>query len=116
MGNILLYSAIVFFLSFGIISFVNFLIDFVYETKYLKNKTIYTIVPMENEACSAENVVRAVKFKVEKSCSGVCDSRIIFVDLKSFDATYPTLKSFEKSEGGITAVKSEEILKKLDFL
>lgn len=116
MGNILLYASVLFFLCFGVISFFSFFADFVYETKYLKNKTIYTVVTMENEACSAENIARAVKFKVEKSCSGVCDSKIIFVDKKSSDATYQTLKCYEKSEGGIIALKSEEFCKKLEFL
>ena len=115
MGSILLYSWVVFFLSFGIISFLRFLVDFTYETKFLRNKTLYTVVEMENEACASENIVRAVKFKVEKSCSGVCDSKIIFIDTGSSDATFATLKQLEKSEGGITALKGEEIHKKLEF-
>ena len=115
MGSVLIYSFVVFFLSFGVISFFGFIVDFIYETKFLRNKTLYTVVEMENEACTSENIVRAVKFKVEKSFSGVCDTKIIFVDKRSSDATFPTLKRIEKSEGGITVLKSEEIHKKLDF-
>lgn len=115
MGGILLYSAVIFFLSFGIISCMGFIRDFFYETKYLKNKTVYTIVPVENEACSIENIVRAVKFKVEKSCSGVCDCKLFFVDTGSSDATYSILKRLEKTDKEIIAVKTSEISKKLDF-
>lgn len=115
MGSILIYSLIVFFVSFGIIAFFNFILDFIYETKFLRNKTLYTVVEMENEACASENIVRAVKFKVEKSFSGVCDNRIIFIDKKSKDATFETLKRLESKEGGIKVLKSEEIHKKLEF-
>ena len=116
MGSVLLYAAVVFFLSFGIIAFVNFLTDFMYETKYLKNKTVYTIIQVENEACGIENIVRAINFKVEKSYSGAYDHRIIFIDNNSVDSTYKILKRLEKSIGKITVLKRAELLKKLDFL
>ena len=115
MGSVLIYAFIVFFISFGIISFFNFMVDFIYETKFLRNKTLYTVVEMQNEACASENIVRAVKFKVEKSFSGVCDNKIIFVDKGSKDATFETLKHIESHNGGIMAIKSEEIHKKAEF-
>lgn len=115
MGSILIYALIVFFISFGIISFFNFIVDFIYETKFLRNKTLYTVVGMENEACASENIVRAVKFKVEKSFSGVCDNKIIFIDKGSHDTTFETLKHIEGHNGGIMVLKSEEIHKNKEF-
>ena len=115
MGSVLIYSLIVFFISFGIISFFNFALDFIYETKFLRNKTLYTVIEMQNEACLSENIVRAVKFKVEKSFSGVCDNKIIFIDTGSKDATFETLKRLEGHNGGITVLKSEEIHKNREF-
>ena len=115
MGEVILYAFLIFFLSFGLISFCNFFVDFLYETKYLKNKKIYTVVRMENEVCNAENIVRAIIAKVEKSYFGTYDHNIIFVDNNSFDGTYPLLKSIEKNSGKIKAFKREELIKKLEF-
>ena len=112
MGAILIYSFIVFFISLGVISLFNFIVDFTYETKFLRNKTLYTVVEMENEVCAAENIVRAVKFKVEKSYSGVCDNKIIFIDNGSRDTTFETLKRISRNMDGISVIKSEEIHKK----
>ena len=85
-----------------------------YETKYLKNKKIYTVVEVKNEACYMENVVKAVISKVEKSYFGTYDHNIVFVDNNSNDGTYSVLKSIEKNEGEIKAFKWEEIIKKLE--
>lgn len=115
MGSVLLCSAVIFFISFGVINFFLFLVDFVYETKYLKNKKVYTIVPLEKEDYNVEELFRAVKFKVERGSSGVMDNEIIFVDKNDNNATYEALKRLTERDDGIKVLKSEEMLKKLHF-
>lgn len=116
MGNILLYTAIVFFISFGIISFINFITDFVYETKYLKDKTVCTVVGIKDDEGTVENIVRAVLFKEEKSWSGVCRRKVVFVSESEDKTAYKILKRLEKSDGKITVSKKADLLKNLDFL
>lgn len=114
MLDVIFYSIAIFFSSFGIISFFMFAIDFFYETKYLKNKDIYTVFIAKNEICSIENVARAITFKAQKSCSGVCDSKIIVIDDESNDGTYGILKRMEKSEKKIRVLRKKDIIKLLD--
>ena len=114
MADIIFYSIAIFFSSFGIISFCMFAIDFFYESRYLKNKEVYTVFVAKNEICSIENIARAIAFKAQKNCSGVCDSKIIAIDDGSCDGTYGILKRMEKSEKKICVLRKKDIIKLLE--
>ncbi len=105
MGDILFYGFAIFFFSFGIISFLIFLADFFYETKYLKNKDIYTVFIAKNEVCTIENVARAIVFKTQQLCSGMCNHKVIAIDKNSDDGTYGILKRMEKCEQKLVVLK-----------
>ncbi len=111
MGDIIIYSIAIFFSSFGIISFFIFVIDFFYETKYLRNKDIYTVFMTKNEVCSIENVARAIVFKTQKNCSGMCNHKIIAVDEDSSDGTYGILKKMEICEKKIVVIRKKDMEK-----
>jgi len=113
MGNIIFYTLAVFFSSFGIISFFIFITDFFYETKYLKDKDIYTVFVSKNEICTIENVARAIIFKTQKLCSGMCNHNIIAIDENSTDGTYGILKRIEICEGKIVVLRKKDMEKNL---
>ena len=105
MGDVLFYGIAIFFFGFGIISFCMFLIDFLYETKYLKDKDIYTVFIAGNEVGEIENIARAIVFKTQKNCSGMCNHKIIAIDSGSNDGTYGILKKMEVSEKKISVLR-----------
>ncbi len=113
MGDIVFYSLAVFFSTFGIISFCIFITDFFYETKYLKDKDIYTVFFSKDEVCAIENIARAVVFKTQKICSGMCNHRVIAIDENSTDGTYGILKRMEKCEGKIVVLRKKDMEKLL---
>ena len=109
MGDIVFYSLAIFFSSFGIISFCIFITDFFYETKYLKDKDIYTVFFSKDEICTIENIARAIIFKTHKICSGMCNHRVIAIDKHSTDGTYGILKRMEKCEGKIVVLREKDM-------
>ena len=113
MSDIIFYALAVFFMGFGMISFSMYIIDFFYETKYLKNKKLYTFFLTKNEVCTVENVARAVIFKIHKSSSGICDHEIFAIDDNSDDGTYTILKKMSESEKKIKIIKNDEAVKKV---
>lgn len=113
MENVIFYVLTVFFTGFGMLSFFMYIIDFFYETKYLKNKTVYTFFVAKNEVGTIENVTRGIIFKIKKANSGICDHKIFVVDDDSTDGTYGILKHISKAEKTISVVKSNEEIKKL---
>lgn len=113
MSDIIFYALAVFFCGFGMISFSMYIIDFFYETKYLKNKEIYTFFLAKNEACSVENTTRGLLFKMRKADSGICNHKIFVVDDDSEDGTYNILKKISDCEKSISVIKNNESVKKV---
>lgn len=111
MSDIIFYGITVFFCGFGMISFFMYLIDFFYETKYLKNKEIYTFFLTKNEVCTAENITRGLLFKMRKADSGICDHKIFAVDDNSTDGTYEILQKISENEKSISVIKNNENVK-----
>lgn len=111
MSNIIFYALTVFFTGFGMISFFMYVIDFFYETKYLKNKKIYTFFVAKNEACAIENITRGIIFKMRKADSGICDHKIFVVDDNSTDGTYNILKKISEREKSIDVIKNDDCIK-----
>ena len=113
MSDIIFYALSVFFMGFGMISFAMYIIDFFYETKYLKDKKLYTFFFTKNEVCTVENVARAVIFKINKANSGVCDHEIFAVDDNSDDGTYTILKKMSENEKKFKIVENSDDIKKV---
>lgn len=111
MGDMAFYVVAVFFCGFGMISFFMCIIDFFYETKYLKNKEIYTFFVSKNEASFIENITRGLIFKMRKSDCGICNHKIFVVDDDSNDGTYEILKKIADEEKSITVIKNNESVK-----
>ena len=113
MGELLLYVFMTFFSAYGIFSFLFFLKDFFMERKYLRGKCLYSVVFVKDEACHAELMADALLFKLLKNDTGLCERKIVIVDMGSSDCTYETLQAVFANEKSVIVLKEDEGWKKL---
>lgn len=116
MGELFFYGLVTFFSAYGVFSFFFFLSDFISEKKYLKDKCLYSVLFVKDEACRIEQMVKTLIFKVFKNDTGLCDRKVIVVDQGSLDATYQTLSALFKDERNVLVFKREDFLEKLENL
>lgn len=113
-GELLLYAFLTFFSAYGVFSLMFFLIDFIRERKYLRGKTLYTMVVVKNEACNVENIVKSLQFKVFKNDVGLCNHRIFVVDNASSDGTFYLAEKLFGKENDIKIIKMDKLSEKLE--
>lgn len=116
MGELIFYGLLTFFSAYGVFSFFYFLSDFLSEKKHLKNKCLYSVLFVKDEACKAEEMVKSLLFKVFKNDTGLCERKIIVVDQGSSDATYDTLSAIFEKERNVLVFRREELPQKLEKL
>lgn len=116
MDGLWFYAFLTFFSAYGIFSLIFFLSDFYAERKYLKGKCLYSVLFVKDDVCRAEEMVKALLFKVFKNDTGICDRKIIVVDEGSVDATYETLFHLFEKENDVLVLRRDEAVKKLEKL
>ena len=114
MSDLILYSVLTFFSIYGFISFFFFLIDFFLEIKYLKDKELYIMINVKNEACKIDSILKSLLFKLFKNDIGIASQKILAVDSGSDDGTFSLLKKIEKNENSVLVLKKAEMEKFLD--
>ena len=116
MGELFFYGCLTFFSAYGIFCFFYFLSDFFSERKYLRGKCLYSLLFVKDEACRAEDMVKALLFKVFKNDTGLCERKVVVVDMGSSDSTYETLETIFQKEKNVVVIRGEkgwESLKKI---
>lgn len=116
MGELLVYGCLTFFSAYGIFSLLFFLKDCYLERKYLRGKCLCSVLPVAEDVCRAENMVKALLFKTFKNDTGLCDRKLIVVNTDHCEATYQALCKLFEAEGDVLVVKPEEFVKKLEKL
>ena len=109
MSDLILYSVLTFFSVYGFISFSFFIVDFFYELKYLKDKELYIMMIVKNEACKIESVLKSLLFKVFKNDVGIASQKVILADCDSTDGTLNILKKIAENEKSLIVLKKGEI-------
>ena len=114
MRSLILYSVLTFFSIYGFLSFLFFIIDFIFEIRYLKNRSFYILLKVKDEVCKIESMVNGLLFKLWKNDIGIANQRIIIVDSGSNDDTLTLLDGISENESSILVFKKEEMLNFLE--
>ena len=113
MGELVLYACLTFFSVYGIFSFLFFLKDFFSEKKYLKGKCLYSLLFVGEDFCRAEEMIKALLFKLLKNDTGICDRKIVVVHEGSDPTHFESLKTAFQSEPGVIVLKGTKGLENL---
>ena len=107
LSEFIFFTIVSFFSVYGFVQVIIYILDFIYDTRILKDKVIYTVVAVKNEENRVEAIAKAMLLKALKNDSGVADNKVVIVDIGSTDNTPEILKLIEEDKKGILVMDKE---------
>lgn len=114
--GIIFYSAVTFLSVCGLFSILIYLRLLFDDFSVLKGRTVYTVVGVKNDEKSAEGIARALLFKSIVCDSGICDSRVVLVDMGSEDKTEDIIRRMEKENSTVSFMTGNELKSSINLL
>lgn len=99
-----------FFAIYGLVQTLMNIFTYIGERKILKDKKIYTLAFVRNDADRVEGIADMLLLKVLKDDNGAYDNKVGIVDLGSTDSTSEILRILKRDKPHLNIYTKEEFL------